>query len=140
MEKFKFLEHTADAQFIAYGQTLNQAFENVGLATFEVMMDTDLIEDIEKTEIQVVGDEIDALVYDWLSELIFLFSAENMVFNKFNVEIIEKEKRFQLDAVVWGEKIDMEKHQIHTEVKAPTYHGLSVKKNDFYEIKVLLDT
>ncbi|RZN60541.1 archease [Methanonatronarchaeum sp. AMET6-2] len=140
MEKFKFLEHTADAQFIAYGNSTSEAFENVGLATFSVMMDTKQVEVGEKRELTLKAEEMDELVYEWLSELIFLFSAENMVFCEFNVEIQDIDNGYQLNGVIGGEKIDLEKHQIHTEVKAPTYHGLTVETNDRVEIKVLLDT
>ncbi|OUJ19120.1 Archease SHS2 domain containing protein involved in activation of tRNA ligase RtcB [Methanonatronarchaeum thermophilum] len=140
MKKFKFLEHTADAQFIAYGRTIEEAFENVGLATFEAMLNTDRIDLEEKIEIDLHAQQIEELVYEWLSELIFLFSANNIVFNKFDVNIDRDEDGFKLSGSILGEKIDMEKHKIHTEVKAPTYHGLSVKQNDFFEIKVLLDT
>ena len=33
--KYKFLEHTADIMFEAYGKTLNELFENSALAIFE---------------------------------------------------------------------------------------------------------
>ncbi|HIE14021.1 TPA: archease, partial [Candidatus Bathyarchaeota archaeon] len=37
--KFELLEHRADAYIASYGRTLQEAFENAGLALFEVMTD-----------------------------------------------------------------------------------------------------
>jgi SHS2 domain-containing protein len=36
---YEYLEHTADAQFIAYGQTLDEAFVNAARATFALIVD-----------------------------------------------------------------------------------------------------
>ena len=37
--KFKFLKHTADVKFRAYGKNLNELFENSSLAMFKAMYD-----------------------------------------------------------------------------------------------------
>ena len=45
-KRFEFLEHTGDAYIAAYGKTLEEAFENAALATFEVMTDVEKVEPI----------------------------------------------------------------------------------------------
>ena len=40
MVKFKFLEHTADAKFQAYGKNMEEAFSNAALAMFSIITDT----------------------------------------------------------------------------------------------------
>ena len=42
-EKYKFLEHTADAKFQAFGATLEEAFSNAALAMFSVMTEPEKI-------------------------------------------------------------------------------------------------
>ena len=37
MKTYEFLPHTADVKFLAYGKTLEEAFQNAALATFQVM-------------------------------------------------------------------------------------------------------
>ena len=41
MKKFEYFEATADIGFKAYGKTMNEAFENAGLAIFNIISDTD---------------------------------------------------------------------------------------------------
>ena len=40
MKRFEYFDVTADIGFIAYGNTLNEAFENAGLAIFNIISDT----------------------------------------------------------------------------------------------------
>jgi len=44
MERYRFLEHTADAKFQAFGKTLEEAFSNAALATASLMWDWEEIE------------------------------------------------------------------------------------------------
>ena len=46
--KFKYLPHTADIKFQAFGKTLDQAFENAALATFQAMYENKIKEKIKK--------------------------------------------------------------------------------------------
>ena len=41
MKKFEFFDVTADIGFYAYGNNLNEAFENAGLALFNIISKTD---------------------------------------------------------------------------------------------------
>ena len=50
MNKFEYFDVTADIGFYAYGNNLNEAFENAGLAIFNIISDTSNIKaEIEKT-------------------------------------------------------------------------------------------
>ena len=44
MQKFKYLQHTADAKFQAFGKTLEEAFCNAALAMVSLMWDPEKIE------------------------------------------------------------------------------------------------
>ncbi len=41
--RFKYLDHTADVKFQAYGKDLTEAFENAVLATTNVITDVDKV-------------------------------------------------------------------------------------------------
>ena len=43
MKKFEFFDVTADIGFYAYGNNLNEAFENAGLALFNIIYKKDNI-------------------------------------------------------------------------------------------------
>ena len=40
MKKYEYFDVTADIGFKAYGNTLNESFENAGLAIFNIISDT----------------------------------------------------------------------------------------------------
>lgn len=137
---FEFFDVTADIGYRAYGDTLNQAFENAGLALFEVITDTSVLKPSIKKTISLKSEDKKALLYDWLNELIFLHDAEYLVFSRFQVDISGDEiKGYQLDAVVWGEEFEQSQHESRDEVKAVTYHLMEIEKDDGYRIQVIVD-
>ncbi len=139
MDKFRFLEFaTADVAFEAYGKDLNELFENAAIALFEIMTDTSKVEDKKSVKIEIEGNSIEDLLFNWLNELIFYVDAENMFFSKFNVKI--DERQCKLFAECKGENIDPEKHELRTQAKACTYHKLKIeKKGDMWVARVLVD-
>ena len=135
--KFKFLDHTADVLYEAYGSTLNEVFENAAQAMFEVMTDTSKVQPLKKERIKITSNDLISLLYDWLSRLLFLCDVKNMFFSKFDVNV--DDKKFLLDAIAYGEEIN-ERHEFRTEVKAVTYHMMDIKrKSGKYVARVLLD-
>ncbi|PTD93874.1 archease [archaeon SCG-AAA382B04] len=137
---YEFLEHTADSKFKAYGETIEEAFENSAKATFDTMIDISTVKQKSKKKIELETENIEELLYKWISELIYLFSAKNIVFSNFNVDITKDKLKYKLMGEAIGEKIDLSKHVFNTEVKAITYHNLEIKKNEKYQIITLLDT
>jgi len=138
-KKFKFLDiTTSDVAFAAYGSNLNKVFANAALAMFEVIVNTRHVKPAREKKIEIRGHDLKSLLFNWLSELIFLFGSQNMVFSKFKVKIDEEE--LVLNAIAAGEKINAKKHELRTEVKAVTYHKMDVKKNgDVWRVQVILD-
>ncbi len=139
MEKFKFLDiSTADVAFEAYGKTLDELFANSALAMFEVMVDTSKVEKRMEKKINVEGEDLESLMFNWLNELLYLYGAEGLVFSHFDVKVYRE--NFKLEAKVFGEKIDPERHEVKTEVKAATYHKLKVWNEDgIWKARVILD-
>lgn len=138
--KFEYFDVTADVGYRAYGKTLDEAFQNAALAMFEVMTDTTKVKTIVKLEVNIESEDMFALLYDWLSELIFLHDSQNLVFSKFNVEITGNLDKYYLKAYVLGETFNPEVHEIREEVKAVTYHLMDIKEENGYVAQVILDT
>ncbi len=128
---FRFLEHTADVYVESWGETLEEAFEWAAVGMFEVMTDLKKVEAKEKYEISVKGEDLYALLYEWLEELLFIFGSQGMVFSKFKVhKIMKKESNgHMLSGEAWGELFNIEKHTQKTEVKAITYSLMEITKN-----------
>jgi len=120
---FEFLEHTADVYIKVWGDTLEEAFEWAAVAMFEVMTDLNKVEPKKKHEISVNAEDLYALLYEWLEELLFIFGSHGIVFSKFKVhKIIQKgNDMYTLVGEAWGEPFSIEKHDQRTEVKAITY-------------------
>ncbi|MCZ3366643.1 MULTISPECIES: archease [Methanobacterium] len=138
-KKFEFFEVTADVGYKAYGNTLEEAFENAALAMFEVITDTSKIEHEIERKIEVESEDECALLYDWLSEFLVMLDVDFLIFSKFKVKIEKKEEGFSLKGTAWGEEFNPEIHESRAEVKAVTYHMMDVKQDDGNMVQVILD-
>jgi len=137
---FEFFDVTADIGYRAYGETLNEAFQNAGLALFEVITDTSVLKTSIKKTISLKSEDRKALLFDWLNELIYLHDAEYLVFSHFQVNISgDESKGYQLEAEVWGEEFEQARHESRDEVKAVTYHLMEIDEEDGYRLQVILD-
>ena len=136
MKNFEYFEVTADIGFRAYGKNLNEAFENAGLAIFNIISDTDDIDSTKEISFEITSEDNVSLLYDYLEELLFYHEVEFMLFSKFDVEIGEN---FHLKATIKGEPIDWDKHERKTEIKAITFHKMEVRLNDIVELQVIVD-
>ena len=141
-KRFEYLEHTADARFIAYGKTLKEAFENAALAMMNVMIDTDTVQPLQSETVELESADLEDLLFDWLSEVLFVFEVENMVFSDFIVDTLEqKEDEYHLTARLVGEPIDLSVHKFDTEVKAATYNYMSIEQTvDGWMLRATVDT
>lgn len=121
--KYKFLPHTADIKFRAYGATLNNAFENAGLAMFSAMY-KGKIGKSEKKIIKASGKDLESLLYNFLEQLIILLDSKNFFVS--NIKVKVNQKAMKLVAEVYGD--DAGKYSIGLDVKAVTYNDMFVKK------------
>jgi SHS2 domain-containing protein len=138
MKKFEFLDiTTADVAFAAYGKSLDELFANAALAMFDVIVDTSQIEPKVERKVEVKGNDLKSLMFNWLNELLVFVDGERLVFSKFEVKV--DGENFKLTAECTGEEMDRDKHELRTEVKATTYHKLEVKKDNIWRAQVILD-
>ncbi len=137
--KFKFLDiTTADVAFEAYGKNLNELFANAALAMFEVMINTKQLKPKIEREVEVEGNDLESLLFNWLNSLLVFVDSENLGFCEFDVEI--DEKNLKLKATCKGEKIDRKRHETRTHVKAATMHKMKVEKiKGIWKTQVILD-
>ena len=137
MTRFRFLNPTGDLAIEIYGQSLKDLFENAGQALFAVLTDPSKVEARVETAIALSYDNLETLLVDWLGELLYLYDAKGLVFRRFEVESIEKER---FEAKAWGESFEAGRHVIRTGVKAVTFHELEVKRERaHWRARVTLD-
>ena len=137
---FEFFEVTADVGFRAHGQNLEEAFENAALAVFDTITDTKKINKRLSKRITIESEDEKALLYDWLTELLYLHDSEYLVFYKFRVKIRrEKSDKYVLEADASGEEFNPSIHEIRDEVKAVTFHLMEIQRLNGYTVQVILD-
>ncbi|MER2013485.1 MAG: archease [Methanobrevibacter sp.] len=139
MKRFEYFDVTADIGFIAYGNTLNEAFENAGLAIFNIISDTSGIDSKIAKSFEITSEDEVSLLYDYLEELLFYHEIDFMLFSDFSVNISKSDKGYNLKATINGEAIDWDKHERKSEIKAITFHMMDVKKTEHYELRAIVD-
>jgi SHS2 domain-containing protein len=134
---FEFINHTADIGIIAHGTDLKQVFANAARGLFSIITNLDAIAEKEQHNIEITAPDREALLVNWLNELIYLFEAKEMLFNRFDITSLTETK---LGATGYGEKIDLTKHELKTQVKAATYHMLKIEPDkDGWKARVIFD-
>ncbi|XP_014778956.1 protein archease [Octopus bimaculoides] len=138
--KYEYLDHPADVQIHAWGNTLQESFEQAAMAMFAYMTNIETVDMMERQEIKATGDDLLSLLFHFLDEFLFLFCAEPFFIVR-KVKILEFDlENFIIHAEGYGEEFDLDKHPQGTEVKAITYSNMQVhdKKED-NDIFVIID-
>lgn len=121
--RYKFLEHTADVKFQAFGKDIEEVFKNSFLALNETILGKKKIKEKEKIKISAKGGDYESLLYGFLEEIIYLIDAEGFVSSSIKEIRING---FKLSAVLTGDKV--KNYKFTNRVKAVTYHDMFVKK------------
>ena len=136
MPRFEVIDHTADVGIIAYGSDLKEAFANSAYGMFSLIADLDSVKENVSRKVNVEATDQEALLVDWLNELLYLFDVEHIIFKRFDITVLSQNR---LQAKVYGERIDKSRHRLKTGVKAATYHMLKIEKNKGVRIQFILD-
>ncbi|MBU1888018.1 MAG: archease [Candidatus Omnitrophica bacterium] len=131
MEPYEIIEHTADVGLRANGATLKELFQNASRGMFAIISGSgqrdNLTPDIQKTiQIKKEVEGLEELLVDWLSELLYIFSKENILFKVFEVHELNNSG---IKGEVCGARIVPSRTIIQTEIKAVTFHGLRIQEN-----------
>lgn len=138
--KYEWIDHPADEGFRAYGRTLAEAFENAALALNDIVVNVEEVRPEKAVDVEIEARDREALLFDWLDELLYLLDADGLVFSEFEVSELEKiDDGYRLKGTARGEKLDLERHGYGTEVKAITYHMMEIVENDVCSVQVVVD-
>ena len=134
---YETFDHTADLGLRVRAGDLDTLFAEAGEALFSAIVeDLGAVEPRVAVSIRTDGDDLAYRLFDWLKELLYRFEAEHMLFRRFEV----KSEAHGLHATAWGEPLDAALHQLSHEVKAITYHGLTVERTpDGWLAEVIVD-
>ena len=137
MERYRTFDHTADLGLEIYGQDEEELFSNAAFALFDTITDIGGIAMREKRTVSVEGSDREDLLVNFMRKLLSLFHIEGFLLRRFAVYELDEHS---LSGEAEGEHFDQKKHGIKMEIKAVTYHGISVQKvNDEWEARIIFD-
>ncbi|XP_035210341.1 protein archease-like isoform X1 [Stegodyphus dumicola] len=138
--KYEYLDHPADVQLHSWGDTIEEAFEQIAVAMFGYMTEIDKVEILMSQDIEAEGDDMLSLLFHYLDEFLYVFSAEPYFIAR-KVKILHFDKQnLKIKARGYGEIFDLDKHPQGSEVKAITYSNMQVHENeDKCELFVIVD-
>lgn len=143
--KFKFLPHTADMKFQAFGKNTEECFKNASYALVGIIT-KDKVKPVIKKTINVKGNDNLNLLYNFLEEFLFLIDTENFLLSKIEKIKIDKissadaegHEKVELIAEVTGDSV--KKYKTITDVKAITYNDMFVNiRKDKCVAQVVVD-
>ena len=134
MKRYEMLDHAADVMVRCTGRDLEECFGNAAYAMFDQIVDAERVDPVIEKTVEISADDDEGGLYSFLSELLYIMDTESVVFSDFKVTFDGNKVR----CVCKGEPLDVRKHHAKAEVKAVTYHMLSVKR-DAPEVTVIFD-
>ena len=136
-QPFEMVSHTADIGMLIRGRDREELLLNAAQALYSnLFRATGLAERLERV-VTIDSPDGDALLIDWLNELIYLFDTDRLAFSRFEVELLTE---CRLRVRCFGEYIDTSRHRVVRDVKAATYHEAHVQRvEDGYAVRVIFD-
>jgi SHS2 domain-containing protein len=127
--------------FEAWGATLEEMFAAAADALMNVMIeDLTAIHRVEELEVRLEESDPEFLLFDFLNELVFLKDARRLLLRPGSLTIAPLPSGYSLQAMLYGEQIDSDRHRTLVDVKAVTLHRFNVQQSaDGWQATVILD-
>ena len=135
---YRTLEHATDAVIEVTADTLEDAFKIAGISVIETILDISKVTENDRKSIQVKGKDLKYLLYNWLEEIIILTITDGFA-GKRIIVTISKDEEYKINAEIFGETIDLKKHEFKVEIKSPTFHEMKIEEKDNVTMRYLLD-
>lgn len=136
---FEFFDHTGNIGVRVEAPTPAGLFEQAAVAMTDALTTASAVEPRSSDELSLESSELDLLLVDWLSELLFRFETRSWLVARATVEIISADV-YRLGARIEGEPLDPARHSRKVLLKAVTYHGLEVKQQgDLWVARIIFD-
>ena len=134
---YETFEHPADLGLAARADTQAELFEALGECLADQVCDRATVRPASTRHVRARSDDLESLVVEFLSELMSLFHLEKFLIRDVRVTEVR-------DTSVWadvtGETFNPHRHELGPEIKAVTYHHLSVQRaGEQWTAQVLCD-
>ena len=137
MGHYKLLEHTADIGIEARAEEREGLAEQSGHGLCFLLFGDQRVDGDLNVTITAGGDTPEETLVNWLNELLFVLIDRNLIASHINIRHFNEQ---EISAVMRGEHLDPDQHQVLREIKAATHHQCQVGHNgEQWQSRVYLD-
>ncbi|VDM07976.1 unnamed protein product [Wuchereria bancrofti] len=127
--KYEYLDHTADVQLHGWGDTLEEAMEQILISMYGYMTEISMVSAEYSFDLFASGIDMVSLMARLLDEALFAFSTEPFFIGRVAKVIKLDREKFEVQVRCWGESFDLSRHPQGTEIKAVTYSNMQVNES-----------
>ena len=134
MEKrFEEIDHTADVAIRVWGSDVAELFANAAYGMTCQLADPDNVRPSIEREIAAQGEDLEMVLVEWLSELLYLEERDGLLFTEFDIHEVTSRG---VEALARGGPV--ETYQGH--IKAVTFSELEITETDRgFETTIVFD-
>jgi SHS2 domain-containing protein len=137
---YEFFDHTGDIGVSLTGTTVPELFAGAAAALTDCITAIERIEPKRPEELDIDAPELDLLLVDFLSELLYRFDTRGWLTRYADLDLQEKDGGWSLQGTLRGERLDPSRHDVKVLIKAVTYHGLHIERADgLWTARIVLD-
>ena len=125
---YEYFDHTADIGVALQSAKLPGLFADAAAAFNDTITALRGIEPKRPEEVDVEAPELDLLLVDFLSELLYRFDTRGWLTREADLDVHEKDGGWSLQGTLRGERLDPRRHAVKHTIKAVTYPGLRVQQ------------
>jgi SHS2 domain-containing protein len=134
---YEFIDHTADLGIIVRAPDVGGLFISAAQVMIDLMVKGDLGDKRTLREVLVGSEDFPDLMVRWLGEILYLFAGDKLIVDSIEIKDLNPT---QIKATLSVVDFDPVRHQVLREIKAVTYHGVSVRRaNNEWEARVIFD-
>jgi len=134
---YQIIDHTADLGIIVEGTDEKNLFIRAAQAMADLMVKGDISTKTVIKDVSLQGEDFPDLMVKWLGEILYLFNGEKLLVHSIKIKSISP---ITLKSTLTLSSFEPEHHQVIREIKAVTYHQISVDKTeDGWQARVIFD-
>lgn len=121
---FELIEHPADIGIRFWGPTLADAYLQAARGLRSMLAGDGEVRTGRQVSLNVSGQDRLEVLFNWLGEILFLFDAEQLILQTFELQAVSER---EISALGYGEPYDPARHETPYYVKAITYHQMALE-------------
>jgi SHS2 domain-containing protein len=134
---YQIIDHTADLGIIIEGTDEKDLFIRAAYAMTDLMVKGDISRKPVIKDVSLQGEDFPDLMVKWLGEILYLFHGEKLLVHSIKIKSISP---ITLRSTLTFTSFEPEHHQVKREIKAVTYHQISVDKTkDGWQARIIFD-